>query len=62
MIGALVVLSTRDADLGIGTMMRHAWLLLGYGAIMIGVCALACIGPLLRVFRVDPTDVLRDDG
>jgi len=26
------------------------------------VCALACIGPLLRVFRVQPTDALRDDG
>ena len=24
--------------------------------------ALACVGPLLRVFRVEPTDVLRDDG
>ena len=45
-----------------GTVTRHGALLLVYGATMMGVCALACIGPLLRVFRVEPTDVLRDDG
>ena len=27
-----------------------------------GVCALACIGSLLRVLRVEPTDVPRDDA
>ncbi len=48
--------------MGVGTVTRHAALLLVYGATMMGVCALACIGPLLRVFRVEPTDVLRDDG
>jgi predicted permease len=62
MVGSLVALSMRDSGVGAATMTRHAGLLLGYGAIMMGVCALACIGPLLRVFRVDPTDVLRDDG
>ena len=62
MMGALVALSMRDSDLGVGTVTRHAALLLGYGATMMGVCALACIGPLLRVLRVEPTDVLRDDG
>jgi ABC-type antimicrobial peptide transport system permease subunit len=41
---------------------RHAALLLVYGTIMMGICGLACIGPLLRVFRVEPTDALRDDG
>jgi putative ABC transport system permease protein len=45
-----------------GAVSRHAALLLLYGATMMGVCALACTGPLLRVFRVEPTDVLRDDG
>jgi len=45
-----------------GAVTRHAALLLVYGATMVGVCALACIGPLLRVLRVEPTDVLRDDG
>ena len=62
MMGALVALSMRDSDVGVGTVTRHAALLLVYGATMMGVCALACIGPLLRVFRVEPTDVLRDDG
>ena len=62
MMGALVAVSMRDSDVGIGTVTRHAALLLGYGTIMMGFCALACIGPLLRVFRVEPTDVLRDDG
>jgi hypothetical protein len=54
MVGALVA--------RFGTVTRHGALLLAYGATMMAVCALACIGPLLRVFRVEPTDVLRDDG
>ena len=62
MMGALVAVSVRDSDVGIGTVTRHAALLFGYGTIMMGICGLACIGPLLRVFRVEPTDVLRDDG
>ena len=62
MMAALVALSLRDSDVGVGAVTRHAALLLGYGTTMMGVCALACIGPLLRVFRVEPTDVLRDDG
>ena len=62
MMGALVALSLRDSDMGVATVTRHAALLLGYGTIMMGVCGLACIGPLLRVFRVEPTDALRDDG
>jgi putative ABC transport system permease protein len=62
MMGSLVAVAMRDSDVGVGTVTRHAALLLVYGATMMGVCALACIGPLLRVFRVEPTDVLRDDG
>jgi putative ABC transport system permease protein len=62
MMGALVALSMRDSAVDVGTVTRHTALLLGYGTIMMGICALACIGPLLRVFRVEPTDVLRDDG
>jgi putative ABC transport system permease protein len=62
MMGSLVAVAMRDSDVGVGTVTRHAALLLAYGATMMGVCALACIGPLLRVFRVEPTDVLRDDG
>ncbi len=62
LMGGLVALSLRDSDVGFGTVTKHAALLLGYGALMTGICGLACIGPLLRVFRVEPTDVLRDDG
>jgi predicted permease len=62
MMGTVVALSMRDSDVGVGTVTRHAAVLLAYGAAMMGVCALACLGPLLRVFRVEPTEVLRDDG
>jgi putative ABC transport system permease protein len=62
MMGSLVAVAMRDSDVGVGTVTRHAALLLVYGATMLAVCALACLGPLLRVFRVEPTDVLRDDG
>jgi putative ABC transport system permease protein len=62
MMGSLVAVALRDSDVGVGTVTRHAALLLVYGATMMAVCALACIGPLLRVFRVEPTHVLRDDG
>jgi hypothetical protein len=62
MMGALVALFMRDSGVGVGTVARHTALLLMYGTTMMGVCALACIGPLLRVFRVEPTEVLRDDG
>jgi putative ABC transport system permease protein len=62
MMGSLVALSMRNDHVGVATIARHAGLLFGYGAIMMTVCALACIGPRLRVFRVDSTDVLRDDG
>jgi hypothetical protein len=62
MMGFLVAVAIRNSNVGAGTVTRHAALLLAYGATMMGVCALACTGPLLRVFRVEPTDVLRDDG
>jgi putative ABC transport system permease protein len=62
MMGGTVALFLRNSDVGVGTVTRHAALLLGYGMIMMIICGLACIGPLLRVFRVEPTDVLRDDG
>jgi predicted permease len=61
-MGTLVAMSMRNADLGAATMAKHAALLLAYGTAMTAVCALACIGPLVRVFRVEPTDALREDG
>jgi hypothetical protein len=60
-MGGLVALFQRNASIGAGGVTRHAALLVGYGATMVGVCALACAGPLLRVLRVQPTEVLRDD-
>lgn len=57
----LVALSLHDADIGVGTVMTHAGVLFAYGAAMMAVCAVACVGPVLRVLRVEPTDVLRDD-
>jgi hypothetical protein len=62
MVGGLIALSTRGSGTALGTLTKHAALLFGYGALMMSICALACIGPLLRVFRVEPTEVLRDDG
>jgi hypothetical protein len=62
LMAGLVALGMRGSEVAIGTATRHAALLFGYGTTMMGVCALACIGPVLRVFRVEPTDALRDDG
>ena len=61
MMGGMVALFLRNSDVGAGTVTRHAALLLVYGATMMGVCALACIGPLVRILRVKPIEVLRDD-
>jgi ABC-type antimicrobial peptide transport system permease subunit len=41
---------------------RHVALLGTYGLVMLAVCSLACAGPVIRALRVEPTDVLRDDG
>ena len=35
--------------------------LVGYGTLMLGVCALACIVPALRALRVQPMDALRTE-
>jgi ABC-type antimicrobial peptide transport system permease subunit len=61
MMGGMVALFLRNSDVGVGTVTRHAALLLAYGAAMMGVCALACVGPLVRILRVKPTELLRDD-
>ena len=62
MIGALVAISLSDSAPSTGTLMRHATVLVAYGTAMMGVCAIACIGPVLRLFRVAPTDVLREEA
>jgi putative ABC transport system permease protein len=62
-VGGLVARSVASAGTSsIGTMMRPAALLLALGLVMIGVCALACIGPILRALRLQPTEALRDVG
>lgn len=38
--------------------LREAVLLLGYMAVMMGVCMLACFGPTRRALRIEPTEAL----
>lgn len=33
-------------------------LLIGWAVVMLGVCALACVVPMLRALRVEPTEAL----
>jgi ABC-type antimicrobial peptide transport system permease subunit len=42
-------------------MAKQAAVLVVYGAAVMGVCAVACIGPVLRALRVDPVEALRDE-
>jgi putative ABC transport system permease protein len=50
LLGAIVFLRQRGLD---AELMKPATLLLGYGIVMLGVCALACIGPILRALGSD---------
>jgi putative ABC transport system permease protein len=61
-VGWLLLVTVMFARGGSGSgMMKHAPILLFHGVAMIGVCALACIGPILRALRVQPIEALRDD-
>lgn len=60
-VGGLVALSMRGSHADIGTVTGHAVLLLTHAIVMMGVCALACIGPALRALRVEPTEALREE-
>jgi ABC-type antimicrobial peptide transport system permease subunit len=62
MMGGTIALFQRNADVGAATIVKYAAILSGYGTLMMSICGLACIGPLVRILRVEPTDVLRDDG
>lgn len=42
-------------------MAKGAALLLAFGIAMMGICALACIGPTRRALRVQPTEALREE-
>ena len=59
LVGAVVAFASRGS--GGVAMTRHAALLLAYGIAMMGVCALACIGPILRALRVEPVEALKND-
>ncbi len=58
----VALLAIDDREDAAGAVMKNVPLLLGYGITMLGVCALACIGPIRRALRVELTEALRDDG
>ncbi|MEX2262195.1 MAG: ABC transporter permease [Bryobacteraceae bacterium] len=59
--GLLAVVAFARSASGVA-MARDAALLLAYGIAMMGVCVLACIGPILRALRVEPVEALREDA
>lgn len=59
--GVLAVVTLARSGLGVA-MARQAALLFVYGTAVMGVCALACVGPALRALRVDPVVALREDA
>jgi ABC-type antimicrobial peptide transport system permease subunit len=60
-VGALIAMALRESAPGIEAIATQFTMLLGYGALMTAVCALACIVPVLRVLRVELVDVLKED-
>ena len=58
--GVLAVRAFAKSGSGVEMAMQAA-LLLAYGMAVMGVCALACIGPMLRALRVQPVEALRED-
>lgn len=63
LMGCLVALSAIDDHEDVmGALMKNGPLLLGYGVTMLGVCALACLEPILRALRLEPTEALREDA
>src|SRR5690606_22572683 len=62
-LGALVIIALLAAlsDPGRGPSLRDGAVLVGYAAIMLGVCLLACIVPTRRALAVEPTEALRAD-
>jgi ABC-type lipoprotein release transport system permease subunit len=52
LVGGLVLASRSASATSVG-------LLAVYAVAMLGVCALACIGPTMRALRVEPTEAMR---
>ena len=59
--GLLAVVTFARSGSGLAAA-KQAALLLAYGIAVMAVCALACIGPILRALRVDPVEALREDA
>jgi hypothetical protein len=59
--GLLAVVTFSRSGSGVDTASQAA-LLLAYGMAIMGVCALACIGPILRALRVQPVEALKEDA
>jgi predicted permease len=63
-VGVLVALLAAPPDSGLADTSVASWalqvvMLIGYAAMMFGVCMLACIVPTRRALRVQPTEALR---
>jgi putative ABC transport system permease protein len=63
-VGVLVGLLAAPPDSGLADTSVASWalqvvMLIGYAAMMFGVCMLACIVPTRRALRVQPTEALR---
>jgi ABC-type antimicrobial peptide transport system permease subunit len=59
--GSVLVLALRYAVNG-ELSARGAAMVVAYGALMMGMCMLACIVPTRRALRVEPTEALRMDA
>ena len=59
LVGAVVAFASSGSGVALA---RHAALLLAYGIAMMGVCTLACIGPMMRALRVEPMEALKEDA
>jgi putative ABC transport system permease protein len=62
-LGAVVFLALRVglSDPGLEPSAREIAILVGYAAVMLGVCLLACIVPTRRALKVQPTEALRTE-
>jgi ABC-type antimicrobial peptide transport system permease subunit len=60
--GTCLVLALVEAASSSGLSLRGAALVACYAALMMGVCLLACIVPIMRALRIEPTEALRVDG
>jgi len=60
--GTGLVLALVEVASSSGLSLGGAALVAGYAAFMMGVCLLACIVPIVRALRIEPTEALRVDG